>query len=412
MTYDAGDYEACLDKALELADYKGLAARKAESAKKGMKRGIGFSAYIEACGIAPSAGGRLARRRRRPVGVGRGARQSDRLGGGADRLAQPRPGPRDHVRPARLAAARHPHRAGHGRARRHRQGAVRHGHLRLALRRRRHVGDLLRHRQGDREGQEGGGLRAGGAARTPSTSRTASSPARPPTRRSPSPRWRCRPTSPTSSPARSSSRASRKARSSIPPTSPSRRACTSASWRSIPRPARPASTAGPRSTTSARSINPMIVEGQVHGGIAQGVGQAMLEGAVYDKEGQLRDRELHGLLHAARRRPAVLQGGHDRHALPVEPAGHQGLRRGRRHRRAGRRHQRHHRRARPRGDRHAGDAAGGLARGAESRPPRWPRNRETRPMYAFEYHRPQSLADAAKLLASTARPSCWPAATR
>jgi len=34
-------------------------------------------------------------------------------------------------------------------------------------------------------------------------------------------------------------------------------------------------------------INPMIVEGQVHGGIAQGVGQALLEGAVYSKEGQL-----------------------------------------------------------------------------------------------------------------------------
>ncbi len=34
-------------------------------------------------------------------------------------------------------------------------------------------------------------------------------------------------------------------------------------------------------------INPMIVEGQVHGGIAQGIGQALLEGAVYDKEGQL-----------------------------------------------------------------------------------------------------------------------------
>jgi carbon-monoxide dehydrogenase large subunit len=31
----------------------------------------------------------------------------------------------------------------------------------------------------------------------------------------------------------------------------------------------------------------MIVEGQVHGGIAQGVGQALLEGAVYDENGQL-----------------------------------------------------------------------------------------------------------------------------
>jgi len=36
-----------------------------------------------------------------------------------------------------------------------------------------------------------------------------------------------------------------------------------------------------------RLINPMIVEGQVHGGLAQGIGQAMLEGAVYDKSGQL-----------------------------------------------------------------------------------------------------------------------------
>jgi len=34
-------------------------------------------------------------------------------------------------------------------------------------------------------------------------------------------------------------------------------------------------------------INPMIVEGQVHGGIAQGVGQALLEGARYNADGQL-----------------------------------------------------------------------------------------------------------------------------
>ena len=36
-----------------------------------------------------------------------------------------------------------------------------------------------------------------------------------------------------------------------------------------------------------RLINPMIVEGQVHGGIAHGVGQALLEGCSYDSEGQL-----------------------------------------------------------------------------------------------------------------------------
>ena len=55
MCYDAGNYAASLDRALELADYKGFPARKAAAANNGKRRGIGFSNYIEACGIAPSA---------------------------------------------------------------------------------------------------------------------------------------------------------------------------------------------------------------------------------------------------------------------------------------------------------------------------------------------------------------------
>ncbi|MCW6510764.1 xanthine dehydrogenase family protein molybdopterin-binding subunit [Lichenifustis flavocetrariae] len=55
MCYDAGNYGASMDKALELIDYKGFPARKAEAQRRGRLRGIGFSAYIEACGIAPSA---------------------------------------------------------------------------------------------------------------------------------------------------------------------------------------------------------------------------------------------------------------------------------------------------------------------------------------------------------------------
>jgi carbon-monoxide dehydrogenase large subunit len=54
MTYDAGDYDASLQKALKTIDYSGFAARKAEASKRGKLRGIGFSSYIEACGIAPS----------------------------------------------------------------------------------------------------------------------------------------------------------------------------------------------------------------------------------------------------------------------------------------------------------------------------------------------------------------------
>ena len=54
MNYDVGNYASALDKALALADYKGLAARKAASAAKGKLRGVGFSAFIEACGSGPS----------------------------------------------------------------------------------------------------------------------------------------------------------------------------------------------------------------------------------------------------------------------------------------------------------------------------------------------------------------------
>ncbi len=53
--YDSGDYEAALDKAMELADYAGFDARATEAKSRGKLRGIGLSSYVEACGIAPSA---------------------------------------------------------------------------------------------------------------------------------------------------------------------------------------------------------------------------------------------------------------------------------------------------------------------------------------------------------------------
>jgi len=54
MAYDAGDYGASLDAAMAAADVAGFPARKAEAAARGKKRGLGYSCYIEACGIAPS----------------------------------------------------------------------------------------------------------------------------------------------------------------------------------------------------------------------------------------------------------------------------------------------------------------------------------------------------------------------
>ncbi|MCC2674014.1 MAG: putative carbon monoxide dehydrogenase large chain [Ramlibacter sp.] len=54
LQYDTGDYHGALFKANALADVKGFEQRRKASEAKGLKRGMGYSSYIEACGIAPS----------------------------------------------------------------------------------------------------------------------------------------------------------------------------------------------------------------------------------------------------------------------------------------------------------------------------------------------------------------------
>ncbi|MZR13069.1 molybdopterin-dependent oxidoreductase [Maritimibacter sp. DP07] len=54
VEYDTGDYNATMDKLSEIADLSGFEARLAESKKNGKLRGLGVNCYIEACGIAPS----------------------------------------------------------------------------------------------------------------------------------------------------------------------------------------------------------------------------------------------------------------------------------------------------------------------------------------------------------------------
>jgi len=55
LQYDSGDYQTTLRVALKNADWDGFEARRAEAKSRGMLRGIGISTYLEACGIAPSA---------------------------------------------------------------------------------------------------------------------------------------------------------------------------------------------------------------------------------------------------------------------------------------------------------------------------------------------------------------------
>jgi aerobic carbon-monoxide dehydrogenase large subunit len=54
VVYDTGNYDATMDKLLEIADVADFEARRQESAARGKLRGLGIASYIEACGIAPS----------------------------------------------------------------------------------------------------------------------------------------------------------------------------------------------------------------------------------------------------------------------------------------------------------------------------------------------------------------------
>jgi aerobic carbon-monoxide dehydrogenase large subunit len=55
LTYDSGDYETTMDKALALVDYAGLRKQQEELRKQGRYLGIGLSTYVEVCGMGPSA---------------------------------------------------------------------------------------------------------------------------------------------------------------------------------------------------------------------------------------------------------------------------------------------------------------------------------------------------------------------
>jgi hypothetical protein len=153
-------------------------------------------------------------------------------------------------------------------------------------------------------------------------------------------------------------------------------------------------------------INPMIVEGQIHGGLAQGIGQALWEGAVYDDHGQLLSGSmLDYALPKASRLPSF-ELDETVTPSPVNPLGVKGI-----------------------------GEAGTIARRRRSSTPsstpcpasasdistcRSPRRRSGRPCSprrrpgvipsAFSYQRP-STVDEAAAIASTRRPRSWPVAT-
>jgi carbon-monoxide dehydrogenase large subunit len=55
LKYDSGDYPKALDKALEMLDYGNFRQEQAAARQQGRYLGVGFSTYVEICGVAPSA---------------------------------------------------------------------------------------------------------------------------------------------------------------------------------------------------------------------------------------------------------------------------------------------------------------------------------------------------------------------
>jgi carbon-monoxide dehydrogenase large subunit len=54
ISYDSGNYEPALDKALRILDYKAFRARQAEVTKEGRYLGVGVASYVDMCGLGPS----------------------------------------------------------------------------------------------------------------------------------------------------------------------------------------------------------------------------------------------------------------------------------------------------------------------------------------------------------------------
>ena len=365
LAYDVGDYPRALDKALALADYKGVGARKAASAANGKLRGVGFSAYIEACGLAPSQavgalGGGVglwesAEVRVNMVGTvevltgchshGQGHETtyaqlvSDRLGIPIENVSIVH-GDTDKVQMGMGTYGS-------------RSGAVGMSAISKALdkveaKAKKVAGHVLEASDQDIEFKDGKFTVKGtdksidfasialnaytahkfnGQELEPGLKETAF--------------W--------DPPNFTFPAGVHIAELEIDPQTG---VVTIERWTAV--------------DDFGKLINPMIVEGDSwRRRPGHRTGDARKRPLQQRRPAS--DRELYGLLHAARRRSALVQGRHDRDALPVQPARHQGLRGSGRNRLSARGHQRDHRRARPRGRHHAGDAAGRLASGTEGR---------------------------------------------
>ena len=328
LTYDSGNYEAATARARELFGYDELRAEQQAGAGTATTRcswASAISTFTEMCGLAPSrvlgslaygAGGwEHASVRMLPTGKVEVVTGSSAHGQGhetawsqivADKLGR--------------AVRGHP-----GAARRHPGLAQGHGHLRLAVADRGRRGHGRRVRQGHREGQ---GDRLGACSRR-----------RP--RRSSS-----RPGSSAPGAARRDQddpgdRAGhvRRARRCLTAWSPTLDSDATFDPDNFSYPHGTHLCAAEVDTETGmvtircyvavddvgKVVNPLIVDGQVHGGLAQGIAQALYEEAIYDDEGNLTTTTMADYLLPVRGRPAVVHHRPDRDPGTTNPLGVKGV---------------------------------------------------------------------------------------
>ena len=289
LEYDSGNYEAATAKAKEMFGYDELRAEQKQRRESGdpVQLGIGVSTFTEMCGLAPSRVLGSARLRRRRLGArerpdaghrqGRGRHRGQRRTARATRRRSARSWPTGSASPFEDVEVLH------GDTQVAAQGP---GHLRLAVAGRRRRGAGPGGRQGDREGQADRGPPARGERR------------RPRVRRRPVRRQGHRPGD--------GDRRGRARRRSPRTTYPDGRGASIDAEATYD----PVNFTFPHGThlcamevdteTGAvkmrkyvccddigNIINPLIVGGQVHGGLVQGIAQALWEEAVYDDAGTL-----------------------------------------------------------------------------------------------------------------------------
>ena len=284
IKYDSGDPKACLAKALDVADWAGFAARKAESASRGKLRGIGLCTYVEACGLAPS---RIVQSLGARAGIFESATVRVHATGDVTVLIGTHNHGQGHettfaqIVSEQLGIPADKVEIVFGDTDKVQFGLGTYGSRSLA------VGGTALAKATEKVILKGKKIAAHMLEASDERHRLRegqSSPSPAPTGGSRSATWSGPPTGWSTSPSTSSSRAWRSRRSTIRSTSPIPAAPIIAEVEIDPDTGVVDLVSYVAVDDIGTVINPMIVAGQLHGGIAQGVGQALFENCVYDDD--------------------------------------------------------------------------------------------------------------------------------